>query len=325
MLNDRLEAIGRGEFDPVDRRIRPGIRPGGRASAGPAAGFGRTRRPGRWAPGGPGGRGGGPRARLRPRRARRPPERLQRPVELLVRRLGARQRAVPAAARTRSAQQRPYQPADTSAVTVGGPVQDPGIYNGDARTNFTATYTGNRGGDLFDQYATVPDRGDARRGFLVSPVPADRSRAPGLPFTGNQIPAARMSAALARAAPVHSACRTSTAPAATSTTSTTNASHRDSINLRVTHNFTPNARRPRRAGGRGGGGRGGGAADRADAAAAATAGHQRQHDGAAAVPPQRQRSDQRLPDARRAATGLEPHACRSRSTSSTSGRCTPST
>ena len=47
------------------------------------------------------------------------------------------------------------------------------------------------------------------------------------------------------------------------------------------------------AGGRGGfGGAGGRTRTRA-------AGHQRQHDGAAAVPPQRQRSDQRLPDARR--------------------------
>ena len=46
-------------------------------------------------------------------------------------------------------------------VTVGGPLKIRGIYDGTRKTNFMFSYSGNRGDDLFDQYATVPS--DAMR------------------------------------------------------------------------------------------------------------------------------------------------------------------
>ena len=56
-------------------------------------------------------------------------------------------------------------------MTVGGPVRIKGLYKGDRRTNFTATYSGTRGGDLFDQYATVPSAAVRAGNFAASPVP----------------------------------------------------------------------------------------------------------------------------------------------------------
>ena len=121
-------------------------------------------------------------------------------------------------------------------------------------TNFSANYTGNRGGDLFDQYATVPTAA-MRNGDFSSAGTQLYDPATGLPFPGNQIPLTRMDAgalSLLRFIPL---------PNLDGTTRnfhyvTTNQSVSDNLNVRVTHNFTPNA-----AGGRGGtGGRGGGGA-----------------------------------------------------------------
>ena len=91
MLSDRLEAIGRGEFNPVTGEFGEGFGPGGRGGfGGPGAqgrggGFGGGR-------GGPGGDGGS--RRIRTWRPRPIAERIQPPVELFVRRLRARQCAV---------------------------------------------------------------------------------------------------------------------------------------------------------------------------------------------------------------------------------------
>ena len=95
-LNDRLEAIGRGEFNPATGEFGEGFGPGGRGGFGGPGGQG--------GPGGFGGGRGGPGGRRRrPGRIRawrpRPiAERIQPPVELFVRRLRARQRAVSTAA-----------------------------------------------------------------------------------------------------------------------------------------------------------------------------------------------------------------------------------
>src|SRR5262249_37845050 len=40
--------------------------------------------------------------------------------------------------------------------TIGGPLRIPGVYDGTRRTNLTLSYSGTRGGNLLDQYATVP-------------------------------------------------------------------------------------------------------------------------------------------------------------------------
>ena len=146
-------------------------------------------------------------------------------------------------------------------VTVGGPVRIPGLYRGDRRTNFTASYSGNRGGDLFDQYATVPT--PAMRGGDFSSVASSLiDPATGLPFTGNTIPVERMHAAslaLLRFIPLPNLDGSSR----NFHYATTNGSTDDSVNLRVTHNFTPNAAaRGGGAGGRGGFGGGGGRAGR---------------------------------------------------------------
>ena len=115
MMQDRFDAIGRGEFDPASRRFRPGLRTAGRRRPGTrrcrrlrtrrprrpgrsgrtrrSGRAGRTRRSGRWRAG----RARRRRRRVLPRRTRRAAESLQRHGQLHLRRLGARQRALPAA------------------------------------------------------------------------------------------------------------------------------------------------------------------------------------------------------------------------------------
>jgi hypothetical protein len=256
MMNERLDAIGRGEFDPITGAFGQGFGPGGQ-------GFGPGGPGGRGGPGGPGGRGGdaggfggrgGPGG----------------PDGFIIGGRGGRQNAYSAQSNYQfagsaldsepyelrpgsSAQQKPYT-RQNFGMTVGGPVRIPGIYNGTRRTNFNFSYGGTRGGDLFDQYATVPTAsmrtGDfsLARTQLVDPVT-------GLPFDDNLIRAARLSPsslALLRFIPLPNI----DAPGGRNYHySTTNVSTSDNFDVRVTHNFTPNAGR----GGRGGpGGRGGG-------------------------------------------------------------------
>ena len=146
-------------------------------------------------------------------------------------------------------------------MTVGGPVRIKGVYKGDRRTNFTATYSGTRGGDLFDQYATVPNANVRAGNFAVSPVPLI-DPGTGLPFPGNVIPTNRSECRLAVSPPASSRFQTWTARRGISTTSRRMRRPTDGINVRVTHNFTPQCGRPRRlevgAAGRRGGRFGGG-------------------------------------------------------------------
>ena len=174
MLNDRLEAIGRGEFNPATGEFGQGFGPG---RSGRIRRTRRTRRTRRL------------RRTGRTRRSRRTRWRSRRPRRVRARRPRARaERRTTSSPTTRSAarrstaapyqlrpgsdaQQRPYS-RQNFGVTFGGPVRIPGVYKGDRRTNFTASYTGSRGGDLFDQYATVPTEsmrgGDF--GSLATPV-----------------------------------------------------------------------------------------------------------------------------------------------------------
>ncbi len=244
-LNDRLEAIGRGEFNPATGEFGEGFGPGARGGfGGPGGqggpgGFGGGR-------GGPGGGDGGPGGFVLGGRGRsQNAYNLQSNYSFGGSALdSAPYQLTPGS----DEQQRPYS-RQTFGVTVGGPVRIKGLYKGDRRTNFTASYSATRGGDLFDQYATVPSLA-MRNGDFSATTAQPIDPATGLPFAGHQIPAARMNAGsvgLLRFVPL---------PNLDGDTRNfhyvaTNATTSDGISLRVTHNFTPNA------GGRGAGGRGG--------------------------------------------------------------------
>jgi trimeric autotransporter adhesin len=243
MLSDRLDAIGRGEFDPATGEFAQGFGPGGRGGFGGPGGPGG---PGGGGRGGPGGRGGGPGGFVLGGRGR---SQNTYNVQSNYSFGGSALDSAPYQLRPGSdAQQRPYS-HQTFGLTVGGPVRIKGLYKGDRRTNFTASYSGSRGGDLFDQYATVPSPA-MRAGDFSSASAQVIDPATGLPFAGNRIPAGRLNAgSLALLAYIPE-------PNLDGDTRNfhyvaTNASSSDAVNLRVTHNFTPNA------GGRGGGGRGG--------------------------------------------------------------------
>lgn len=254
MLNDRLDAIGRGEFNPTTGEFGQGFGPGGQGFGG--LGFGGPG--GRGGPGGAGGGGGpgGP-AGARGDFALGGRGRGQNAYNLQSNYSfgGSALDSAPYQLQPGSAaQQRPYS-RQGFGFTVGGPVRIPGLYKGDRRTNFTATYGGNRGGDLFDQYATVPSTA-MRLGDFSSIPTALTDPATGLPLAGNQIPASRINAAslaLLRFIPLPNLDGTSRNFHYVAT----NVSGMDNVSLRVTHNFTPNVAGRGGPGGRGGGGRGG--------------------------------------------------------------------
>ena len=268
----RRPASSRRALVQVARWRRSGIwRTAAAAAAPEARGTRRTRWTGRWT------------RRFRARRTRPRAERVQRAVELHLRRIGARQRAVPTASRS-SAQQTPYS-RQSFGVTLGGPVRIPGIYKGDRRTNFMASYPGTAA--AISSISTPRSR-PRRCAPAISPsiaTPADRS--------GHRCAVRRQSdSCVAHRPGVDGLLRFIPLPNLDGTDRnfhyvTTNQSTLDNVNLRVTHSFTQNTGRGGPGGrGGGGGGRGGfgGAGGRARTRAA---GHQRQHDGADAVPAQR--------------------------------------
>ena len=256
MLNERLEAIGRGEFDPVTGDSRrdsgPGFDQFQRSW--------RSRRP-RWT--------GRPAAAA----ADRTGAAAAAAARVMVRSSSAdaadgrtrttRRRTTRSAARSLDSapyQLRPDSPVakqpytrQNFGVTVGGPVKIPGVYNGTRRTTFTANYNGNRGGHLFDQYATVPTdamrRGDFSSPRVSSIDPAHRAAVPRQPD-----PARSDEPGVARAAAVHPAAESRRHDAQLPLRDDRDSAA-DNVNLRVTHNFTPprRARRRGRAGGPGGG------------------------------------------------------------------------
>src|SRR5437764_1851262 len=191
MLADRLEAIGRGEFDPATGTFAGGFGPG----AGPAgADGGPGGFAGRGGPGGPGpggDRGGGPGG-----------------GGFFLGGRGGRQNLYSATANytfggspldaTRY-QLEPGTPVakpgythQTFGFTAGGPVKIPGVYDGTRRTTFNVNYGGNRGSNLFDQYATVPTDAMSAGDFSALPVTLIDPLT-GQPYPGNRIPADRMS------------------------------------------------------------------------------------------------------------------------------------
>ena len=213
MMNDRFGAIGRGEFDPSTGEF--GHADSGRAVRDSAAA--RTGRvsadaaaPAGWAAAaGPAAlvAGGGASAR-RPRR----PEHLQHQSNYSFG--GSALDSAPYQLRPDIGGAAEALRAQHFGVTFGGPLIIPGVYNGDAAPTSP---------DLQRQPRQQPlrpvrdraDGGDARGRLLAGAVQLI-DPVTGLPFPGNQIPAARIDPAS------HCCdsflCRTSPAPAATSTT-----------------------------------------------------------------------------------------------------------
>ena len=252
LMVERIEAMNRGEFDPITGEAPPGFgMPGAQGAPG---GFGPGQGPGgrggRGAAGGPGGRGGPGGGR----------------GDFMLGGRGGRQDTYTATVHytlggspfdAEPYQLRPDAPVARApytrqnfGATIGGPLRIPGIYNGTRRTNFTITYGGNRGAELFDQYATVPT--DAMRaGSFASATSQLVDPATGQPLAGNQIPAALLSpsaVALLRFVPLANLPGASRNYHYTSTTDSLG----DTVSGRITHNFTP-AAPGARGGGRGGG------------------------------------------------------------------------
>jgi len=269
MMQDRFDAIGRGVFDPASGDFGAGFGAfgggDGQGRGGPG-GFGGRGGPGggdgqgRGGPGGPGGRGGpgggpgggrgdGGAGFLGGRGAQQ--NRYQGTTNYTFG--GSVLDSAPYQLRADSiAGKKPYT-KNTYGGTIGGPVKIHGIYDGTRKTNFVLSYNGNRGSNLFDQLATVPTAA-LRSGDLSSVGAQLIDPVTGQAFPNNQIPASRISPtslALLRFIPLPNL----DGDARNFHHTDTVASAGDTINLRVTHNFTPAA-----AGGRGGGGggRGGG-------------------------------------------------------------------
>ena len=257
VLNDRMGAIGRGEFDPVTGQFTTGFAPmtpeegfgqGGRGGGLNGGGRGGAGGPGGFALGGRGGRGqslyqgsanysfGGSAldaTNFQPRNG------IVTPISAL-----------------------PYA-RNNYGGTIGGPLIIPGVYkNINRRTSFQLNYSGNHSTSLQDQYATVPTLAMRKGDFSFSPIQLVNP-ATGEPLPGNQILPAQMSpSALALLAYIPEPNVPGALTQNLHTTATT-LSRSDSFSLRVNQNLTPTLpQRGAGAGGRGGGGggRGGGGA-----------------------------------------------------------------
>ncbi|HEX5108213.1 MAG TPA: TonB-dependent receptor [Vicinamibacterales bacterium] len=137
------------------------------------------------------------------------------------------------------------------SLTFGGPIKIPGLYNNEnARTNFTFQYSGTRGGNFMDQYATVPSPAMRNGDFSAITIAQLTDPTTGLPFENNVIPQDRISEqakALLTYFPepnLDGATRNYHFSSSYGNTS-------NGFNLRIQHNFSGQAAQ---GGGRGGGG-----------------------------------------------------------------------
>ena len=252
MLNDRMSAIGRGEFDPATGQFSEGFAPpGGAGGAGGDQGGGRGGGGGLggFAIGGRGGRG---------------QSLYQGSVNYTYGGSALNTTAIqPRNGIATDVPQLPYA-QNSYGGTIGGPLIIPGIYKDTKRrTNFQLNYSGNHSTNVQDQYATVPTEAQRSGNFSGNGIQLINPRA-GLPFANNQIPVSQMSpAALA----LLNYIPTANVPGATIQnlhTTGTSLSKSNSISVRLNQNLTPNLPEPGRAGAAGGrgGARGGGAGGR---------------------------------------------------------------
>ena len=257
ILNDRMSAIGRGEFDPATGQFAAGFSP-----LTPEEGFGQGGGRGGLNGGGGGGRGGGQGG----------------PGGFGLGGRGGRGQSLYQGSANYSfggsaLDSTNFQPRNGVVTpisaqpyarnnfggTIGGPLIIPGLYN-DARrrTNFQLNYSGNHSTSLQDQYLTVPSiamrNGDFSKSTIQLVNPAT-----GQPFLNNQIPVDQQSpTALALIGYIPEP----NIPGAITQnfhTAATTLSSSNSVSLRINQNLTPTL--PQRGAGPGGrgGGRGGGA------------------------------------------------------------------
>jgi hypothetical protein len=261
MLNDRMQALGRGEFGLGEGQFgQPGQQAGLLGGIGGQGGAGLGGEGGGRGGGAGGGRGGGLGGRIGGA------NRMQ--VTANYSMGGSFLDSAPYPLRDQVQPKRDYL-QQTFSTTLGGALRIPGLYDG-SRTTFNFSYSGSRNGNLFDQYATVPSEAFRNGDFSASPVPIVDPLT-GLPFENNQIPRDRISET---ALQLLGFVPEPTLPGETRNLRRvdSNYSTNDTYSLRLTHSFTaPPAGR----GGRGGpGGRGGAPAaggGRAGAPAPATA------------------------------------------------------
>ena len=265
MLNDRMTAIGRGEFDPATGQFGEGFTaPGGGGAGGD--GQGRAGGPGGGGDGGGRGGGGGLGGFQLGGRGGRGQSLYQGSVNYTY---GG------SALNTTGIQPRNGVPTEVSQLpfaqnsygaTIGGPLIIPGLYpDTKRRTSFQLNYTGNHSTNIQDQYATVPTAAMRAGDFSSSTVQLINPKT-GKAYANNQIPVSQMdpaALALLRYIPLPNVDGTTVQNLHTTGT-TLNSSN--SISLRINQNLTPNLPEPRaggagaRGGGAAGGGRGGGGA-----------------------------------------------------------------
>ena len=193
-LNDRIQAIAQGQFDPATGQFAPGFAPGA-GIGGDFAGGGAAQQAGQFGGGpgggGRGGGGGGGRGGFfvggRGARGQSPYQGNATytfggsPLNTAPYQINP---AVPAT--------HPRFAQNTFGTTFGGPLKIPGVYKDEnRRTNFQLNYTGTRSNNVFDQYATVPTLAMRGGDFSAAGVQLVDPRT-GRPFAGNQIPASAM-------------------------------------------------------------------------------------------------------------------------------------
>ena len=271
LMNDRIQAIGRGEFDPATGEFAQGFGPPGGGLGGPGGpgtgtggGFGGGPGPGGpgggfgGGPGGPGGPGGGfgPGGFALGGRGGRGQRPYQGSVTYTLG--GSALDSAPFQLRPDVPVTQPRFAKNTFGATVGGPLKIPGLYaDTNRRTNFQVNYTGNRSNNVFDQYATVPTEALRNGNFSGAGVTLINPQT-GQPLPNNQIPAGQLnpaSLALLRFIPLPNLPGTSQ----NYHVSTTTYSSSQNLNVRLTQNLSPTIpQRGRGGAGGGGGGRGGG-------------------------------------------------------------------
>jgi hypothetical protein len=258
ILNDRMSAIGRGEFDPATGQFAAGFAP-----LTPEEGFGQGG--GRGGLNGGGGRGGGPGG----------------PGVFALGGRGGRGQSLyqgsanysfggsgldstnfqPRNGIVTPVNSQPYA-RNNFGGTIGGPLIIPGVFSDtNRRTTFQLNYSGNHSTSLQDQYLTVPSiamrNGDFSKSTIQLVNPAT-----GQPFTDNQIPTSLYSPTAQALMDYIPEPNVPGAITQNFHTAATTLSSSNSVSLRINQNLTPTL--PQRGagpGGRGGGGggRGGGA------------------------------------------------------------------
>jgi hypothetical protein len=238
VLNDRRDAIARGEFLPPDfdpRNFQGGFARGGREGGNPNfQGRGGGPDGGRG-----GGRGGNPNLRGG--------QRIQGTANYTF--SGSALNSAPRQLRSEVRGVEPTNANHNYNFSTQIPVKIPGVYsNTNNRTMLRLTYSGSTGTNPFDQYATVPTDAMRRGDFSAVATPLVDPLT-GQPFAGNQIPADRISPQAVALLQYYPAA---TLPGTTRNyhRAATNYSRQNQVQLQLQHSFTG---QPGGRGGRGGG------------------------------------------------------------------------